>query len=88
MTDSQITLQPGDVVRVKPERLGNFYNAFAAKIRDRDAVVEKVVGGPMLERVWVVFQKRAGRGTTFRERMRHEDLYLVAAAEQQPEQTK
>lgn len=80
MTDRQSPLfKPGDVVRVKPERIKSFTSDFAKKVQDRDAVVEQQITSSHLERYRVVFQLRNGRGKRFVERMRAADLYLVQA---------
>lgn len=75
------TLKPGDVVRVRdPE---NFIVSFAAKIRDRDGVVEWVgpdAHGGYRGYATVRFGKRNGRGKEFTERMQIRSLVLQPAA--------
>lgn len=68
-----------DTVRVKdPTR---FISSFAAKIKDRDAIVIRMgglSGRPSL--VKVEFQKRNGRGKVFEEWLDQRDLIVVTEA--------
>ncbi|WP_425953052.1 hypothetical protein [Ralstonia pseudosolanacearum] len=66
-----------DVVRVKPNRLSSYLKAFADRVRDRQAVVDKE-SSTRPGAFWVVFQKRAGRGKEFRELLVGDDLELIS----------
>jgi len=82
MTAPSLTpeLKLGDTVRIRnPE---HFLAAFAAKVRDRDGVVEWVGPdrhGNHRNHVTVRFGKRNGRGKEFSERMHVRDLVLQPA---------
>ena len=75
---------PGDVVRVRPDRIDGLTVAFANRVRDRDAVIDcQRKAYFRSDYYWVVFQKRNGRGKEFRESLRADDLHLVRAAQQE-----
>lgn len=56
----------GDVVRVKPDKLERYLTSFADRIRDRDAIFD-LESAVRPGYYWLEFQKRNGRGKTFRE---------------------
>jgi hypothetical protein len=74
-------LVPGDVVRVKKPDV--FLVAFAAKIANRDAVVQWVgptANGMFKGRAKVKFLKRNGRGKEFEEVLWIDDFIRVSRA--------
>jgi hypothetical protein len=78
---ASVTFYPGDLVRIKPDRIDGLTVSFAKRVKDRDAIIEQARSRHLRSGCyWVVFQKRGGRGKEFRETMRADDLYLVRAA--------
>lgn len=77
----------GDIVRVmRPDQ----YNVtFARKVRDRDAVIERIFTpqGGTTTRVRVRFLKRNGRGKEFIETMLPRDIELSHAQDPQGEKS-
>jgi hypothetical protein len=79
----QQTIKAGAVVRVKDPSV--FFSAFAAKVKDRDAIVNWVgpdKHGQFVGRASITFQKRNGRGKEFREVMQIRDLVVEREAAQ------
>lgn len=79
-------IKVGDVVRVKDP--SGFVSAFAKKVADRDAIVERVgpdKHGQFKGFAFVRFLRRNGRGKEFTQRLALRDLILCdEAAESQP----
>lgn len=68
-------LKIGDVVRVK--EIQRFLVEFGRKVKDRDAIVLQVGPnefGMFKGRIYVEFQKRNGRGKSFKSWLRIEDV--------------